>query len=120
MTTIGRIIKNGNGYELIELDLADVGKAVDDTVDLNLLIWHRCIIKAEKFCRELSDVRNAVDPLELAKTLFAASSIKLYTELEAKLVRRVHLAKNGQGSLDPVSVEKTPLDQSTGREKAVC
>jgi len=96
--TLGRIIRNGKGFEYVELDLGETGKAIDDTAELNLLIWRRCFAMAEEFCSKTNNGETAIGALELAKLLFTAASVKLYTELDSELSRKVHLAKNDQGN----------------------
>lgn len=114
---LGRIIHGSSGYEFIELDLAEVGKAIDNVLELNSFVWNRCVRKAQEFIEKSDDPTLDMHPAALAKTFFEAVSMKLYTELLGELQRKVFLAKNGQGLPGVPLQGKTDVGQSIQRTK---
>jgi hypothetical protein len=94
---LGRIVRNGRIFDFVELDIAEVGRAIDEAIDINLPIWQVVVRKVKKFAdgQQPKLAGNEVD--SLCDRIFKACCVRSYPILITELDRKVHVAKNEEG-----------------------
>ena len=114
--TIGRIIRNGDGFQFIELDEIEQEEVLRSLIDRNLNLF----VRIDKAVSDFLLSRHIVDPQGIQQritlAIFETVAIRSATMLHGELNRKIRLAKEDQASPDPVSAEKTDLDQSIEQE----
>ena len=89
---IGKLIKIGTEFVMINLSSAEETKLLDDLLESNIDIMNKCLEKSKTFV--VTDHDN--DKLKIALALFESMSTKSYTALLSALLEKVHYKKNEQ------------------------
>ena len=91
---LGRIVRNGKDYEFVELDLAEAGKAIDVTIETNLVVWRLVRKKVQEHLEENGPGLTERQKFTLCCKMFNACALKSYTALATELDRKVFVTKN--------------------------
>lgn len=92
---LGRIVRNGRIFDFVELDIAEIGRAMDEAIDINLLIWQVVIRKVKKFAEKQQPKLADNEVNALCDRIFKACCVRSYPILVTELDRKVYVAKNG-------------------------
>ncbi len=96
---LGKIIRNGHGFEFVEMDQQSLNNCIDRLIEANLVILRKCYAKTGEFAfaSGLSELtRNGIFA-QVVLAMFDACAVRSFTAMNTELVRQVHLAKNGNG-----------------------
>ncbi len=101
MSIIGRIVKNGNEWQYLEMDYEKFKETIEKIIAHNLWIFERCFSRCGAFLvvnglRELTHFQ-----MEISLKLFEATAIRSYVGLDSEMKREVNKLKkhggNGEG-----------------------
>ena len=100
--TMGRIIRNGQGFEFVELDELEQDEIIRHAIDRNLNLYMR----VEKAVQEHLLSRHIHDPSglqrQIALAIFEAVAVRINALLRSQFSRKIHWTKEGHA--DPSSV----------------
>lgn len=88
-----RIIKNGSGYELVELDRKLKNRLLRNLRQRNKTLMKKCIEDAEKLCAVPAFEASPYAVMTIATALFDKLASKSFTELCAAETRVTHELK---------------------------
>ncbi|MFH1373248.1 MAG: hypothetical protein ABII79_05590 [bacterium] len=95
--TMGRIIRNGDGFEFVELDELEQDEIIRCAIDRNLNLYTR----VEKSVQEHLLATHMHDPSDLQRQLalaiFEVVAVRANVLLRSELSRKIHWTKEGQG-----------------------
>lgn len=98
MAILGRIIRNGNQYEVVELDQVKQQQLIDKTIEVNLEILRKCIKAVCQWYRKNGLTAWGDYEREFIIATYNAVCMKVSTVMALELAKEVRQVKaNGNG-----------------------